>query len=773
MANYFLVENQTQLMYTRRFLDGVYCLLQTPCKSSQLETTVTSIQFIQSAITSGRYFEITEMLAKASAIATSENNSRVYAKIKEYSCFWLKNSLNLLQYPSCLFTLALNLPPGFCNSLRSDAANFQSSTIRMLNVSKPNDVCSFVKIGRHPVAIVSLSVQITRSLGKCCFSASTDGTIKAWDIMSYLPIGILLDAPFEEVQVEQVFYLNNCQHVVFGCNDQFIYVYDLRTKILIQKTSYDLGKFFSTTGRHGIWTCHESNLKFIPIDDHKNITNHESGQSLNGYCNEILFTSFDHSKAAVYSEKLGGILILSTENAHVLCRFKDELISSKSIGQFSSTRNHVGATRSDQSIMVWKIDSHSRVSLLAPPHVDLGHIKSLTFSSDEKLICAGCFNYRQGNIIVGNISTGKWIKLLCANVESPMHNLGLVTFPNSSERIIGTYKDQIFVSNSAKITARNPDLAKVRRLDHLSESISEIALVGDLFYTLSRHESYIISWANEKSIIEFPSRINSFLIDEYIFLATDVSIIVSREVEIIITIEQEYPVKTIKTYRHSPSSYSIVVILQENTLKWYTINTNSFEFKLKYVLKDIQLIPLNPFTSTGNAIYVCHDDTIELISIENKILKTFKTWGSESIVYLYSSRDQIVYCTRNIVYLEDVIVSACGSLPDNYYIHSVKSHNGSVGYHATDKLDSLERVVVIKDNKRDGVYNQKCCILEWYFVDVGIVTIATDDMIRVFKGNQVAIYCFDARITTLVYNDSVFFVGDVDGNVQKIKLITG
>lgn len=249
-----------------------------------------------------------------------------------------------------------------------------------------------------------------------------DGTAAAWDIASTLPLSTILESPLPEGTVSSAcFSLDGCQTIIYGCVSGSICAYRNGQLIFTKQTKYaDIG-LLASKRPDGVWIRAEEcdGLEWVGFTG--NVVDH----LFVGEIGSLVCKSIDRQKAVFISHKQKGVLLVNCHTMREIYQFKDAFVNSSSIGQFSNSKDLLAVTRSDEMIMIWKIDTRSRYSLLKSQAAKLGEIKSLAFTTDEAFLLCGYQSTGRGFISKANAQTGQWIQILATGPDCPLFHLSI------------------------------------------------------------------------------------------------------------------------------------------------------------------------------------------------------------------------------------------------------------------------------------------------------------------------------------------------------------
>ncbi|KAJ3292987.1 Dynein heavy chain 7, axonemal [Borealophlyctis nickersoniae] len=427
-----------------RVPDIVYHLFACDAKAATVASVMCSLRFVEIVFAVGMDYELPANFSRLLQLAQSEGDETLVTKASDYGLFIHQNAHHLYENPKLTFPLAYNLQ-GSLETVRQEAIKccterqIQESFLEVL-APRGNHV-EAVTLGYHPSTIVALSIKNVASYGKCCLSVSDDATVKAWDMDTFSPIGTVMEAQLAAGTVEECcFSLNGAEKMALALCNRDIHVYDLKGKVLIAtiEDRYNGGLMFFGESDSGVWQRgSKKQLEWIDFarSTSQNMSGDGPGSSdeqttdvpseayeveedvqgmppqstastdqkdmLKGICDDIIARSLDGLKIAFTSSRRKSIIVFNTLRMREICRFSDDMLERVSFGAFSMGKDLLAVAHSGGEIMTWKIDNHSRVSLIRL--TDLG-VQSLGFSIDEASLFVGCSD---STIAVVNLASGQ------------------------------------------------------------------------------------------------------------------------------------------------------------------------------------------------------------------------------------------------------------------------------------------------------------------------------------------------------------------------------
>lgn len=287
----------------------------------------------------------------------------------------------------------------------------------------------FVRFARrHKSKIISISVRVVSGhQQRCCITVSDDGSTESWDILSSLHIATLLESPLPEgTVVSSCFSMDGCQKIILGCSNGSICVY--RNSKLVYtvhaRLNIRLG-LFTCKKEGGVWAgTANKRLEWISFEEElKNVPNSFTSPYENFECS--ICKSLDHTKATFLSSNCESIVIINCITMREICRFKQTFLTSGSIGQFSNSKDLIAVSRSNDSIMIWKLDTRSRFAQFESQASKLGELTSMAFTTDERNLLCGYQSTGRGSITKVDIKTGQWLQMLASSPDCPVYNLAI------------------------------------------------------------------------------------------------------------------------------------------------------------------------------------------------------------------------------------------------------------------------------------------------------------------------------------------------------------
>ncbi|KAJ3227581.1 Dynein heavy chain 6, axonemal [Clydaea vesicula] len=654
-----------------RIVDSAYHLLKSQCTASKFVKIIASIKFIEASYFIGLGNDIPLVFSKALKIAKAQEDYSSVKRIKEFIYFFQTNHSVLRETPSLTFTLALNLPIG---------------------------------------------------------------TIESWDLNSYLPICTVLDKPFPPKSIKDCcFTLNGAERAIMACNNGDICVFDLMPPKMIflapSKNNYG-ALLLASSNLNGVWVQNERRLDWVKFENTslmlnqpKVLTSKPLNQSLFiEVCDKVLVRSLDQQKAVIFSSKSEEIIVINLMKMKEISRFKDKFIDSAAKGKFSNSKDLLALSRKDQAIMVWKLDTHSRHSLMKS-QPDLGEIKSICFSGDEKFIFCGYHDSKRGYITMGNVILGNWLRIIAVSNDCPIYHLSICTILGE-ERFFSVWKDNIYCCDPRSVISVVKSNALVEEKTRHSGMVKQIYLTSDSGLISASSENEIYVWQNnpEKGKIlifqhqyKFSTKINYLQLFTQLklcFIATENFVYIYKYSQTykaeILKVEHSSEVKsvTINCYNENKYEIQMVTITTDDVLRCWTMEYSDPMKKAKILFEkeSVQFLPQNPFISDGKKLWIVQNyhNLVLINSRTGEELEIFTTWGQENINEVSISNDatddnelnpvqNIAISTENTIYFNFEVWSSGGRYEDKYRITGCNYDpiSNNIGYSAFESSKNI------------------------------------------------------------------------------------
>ncbi|KAJ1570014.1 hypothetical protein HK096_005805 [Nowakowskiella sp. JEL0078] len=679
-----------------------------------------------------------------------------------------------------IFNLAINISEKSCSLVREAALNLvlqkkAKSFLQLLN--NKDDVFEIIPVSQNTSRIISLVIRNSKEFGKICLSVSDDGTIKGWNLKSYLDVGSLLENPFRSGAVQNCAFSLGLERVVFCCQNFDICLYDLNSKEMIGfvEIKHISGLVFFSDDVNCIWM--NGNEANDPLFFQNQV---EIGSALQYDCDSILFLSNDGTKVAVLKENKQMVVIFTTKEMRQQAKFREEKATSNSVGQFSNSKDLLALSRSNGEVMIWKLDNHSRISIIRHDR-PLG-IRSICFSADEKLIFMGCAN---GTLAIANIITGKILQFLEIGDGFPLENMCLTTI-HGKERFLISKDENLMVLDSRALGVSAMQLEgpsqkkmKKRHLDLVTQL--EISQEGkgiriqttNIVFSCSIDGSLMIWKKSPKDeffmcfdVITHPSiTIDSFnlsgLKDESFIVLVSKKVVILWDTvtstEICCFLSPNSISKCV-LHRFSISKQFFVayILTFEGKLQAWKILRNSvddtFTFDTSPLFeKVITNFADNPVSSDEEYLLVTLEFTVILVNpISGEELTKYNTLEGLRVLEARWWQNKLGFCTSTTLYIDGKVWSYGGSIGDSYRLESCKfDRNGEyIGYSCIESLDPNENVLMIPPNglvvimyasaiKKRRLFtlrhlDAKVLFWDFTFDSQYLITLASDLMIRIW-----------------------------------------
>lgn len=372
---------------------------------------VATLTYISSAYFCGKDYEVEKMLSSCLKMAVALNDRKLVRLAREYLSFNQKYGLLLSTYPLLATSIGRNV---LVENIKNEAylVSIPGSLYLKENQLTQRKNINFSPMGSHDSKIIYITVLITKIVGKCCLTVSEDGTIIAWDIDTGLFSKRILNKPLKTRKVKFCcFSLKGAEFCSMSCQNGEIFNFELISRRAVKVSQPTLcGPLLSSGDIHDIW------IKSVTTDNAKKPVNclgkvifskndDKSQVRFQGLCDEIIGKSLDGQKCIILALKICSVIIFNTSILKEICRFEDKNVGKTSVGAFSNSKDLVAISREDENIMIWKLDNHSRTSLIKTNGA-LGKVNSICFDSGEINIFYIQRREKESSFHIANINTG-------------------------------------------------------------------------------------------------------------------------------------------------------------------------------------------------------------------------------------------------------------------------------------------------------------------------------------------------------------------------------
>nr|KAJ3423273.1 hypothetical protein HK105_007140 [Polyrhizophydium stewartii] len=781
---------------------------------SEIARIMCSIGYVSAVFTSNLAHELPGYFSEAVKLAVDSENSADRSRLTDYSFFVERYSHNLATYPKLAYSLALSLPNGFCMYVREEALESykkQATREPFLNcLSLAEDQLEMVPLGAHMTEIIYVGVIVVGALGKCCVSVSSDATVKCWNIDTFLFVKTLLAASIgADSATECCFSLNHSELVAFGTRNSHICVFTTETGMPFSRIEnvYTGGPLFFSEDAGGVWQRgpHKS-LQFVhfasgrtldatgnAMDDANGVI---TGNGLpprastalmpaikGGKVASVVARSMDGHKIALLTiDKRRHIAVLSAKTMREICRFVEDGASDASRGQFSIGKDLLAVVLAGGDIMIWKIDTHSRVALVRMPS-DI-KVSCISVSIDESMLYFGSTSSTLG---VASTKSGHIFKRLWIGEKTVLSQMCIATSKGKERFFLaagtrlstcdshsslrmetgGTQKQHVELSIPLRHSAPiNAVLPFSKRQQNGVEAIS-----------VSR-DGRLVSWAVSDSLKKLAPVHEVFVAEDLtscrLSQTTGFAVVTAGTSAIIWNVHEAEEVLRI-SHKHALRDAILVKNRIDDTgLTLYTwmIDGQLSAWKIMgrasmFLTYDptplfqrfITVLPSRPQMSSRREFLVANDFTVIVLDSETgQELRRFETRGHETVLglswhHMPGEVPRVMYVTKTTLFVDGEIWSYGGSLGDMMQLDSCKrDRTGTyVGYSGVQLGESFvgktsleKRIigVVVVLAASAGQRRHRVCMLkhdnarvvQWDFLHDPsfIVTIATDLMVRVW-----------------------------------------
>ncbi|KAI8928647.1 hypothetical protein BC831DRAFT_548196 [Entophlyctis helioformis] len=744
-------------------------------------------------------------------------------------------SQNLAVYPKLAYSLALSLPNGFCSYVREEALeSFKHyNSEPFLNcLSLAEDQLEMVPLGSHQADIIYCGVMVVGTLGKCCVSVSSDASVLTWNMDTFLFIKTLLFSPIgADAAVQCCFSLNFSELVAFGTRNGHICVYKTDTGMPFVRIEnvYAGGMLFFSDDPAGVWqrgplktfewVQFATQLVFQapanPLDDQREGRSvfsklpgvspasslgadrgtHLLPSTKGGKVGAILARSMDGHKIAFLAiAKRRFVVIMSARTMREICRFAEDSVSESSTGQFSVGKDLIAVILANGDIMVWKIDSHSRVALIRIP-TSLVKVSCLNVSIDENMLYFGSVT---SVLCVASLRTGQIVKRLAIGEKTVLGQLCIATSKG---------KERFFLASGPRLSTC--DSQSSLRIDggnsaHGNSSTGHgfdgSSASGSMFHghgpaihlrhatpinavlpftkkqkqgveaiSVSR-DGRLVSWAMSKEFKKLAPVREVFVAEDLtscrLSQSTGFALVTAGTAAIIWNVNEAQEVLRI-THVHALRDAILVKNRVDDSGLTIMEDPGRIDLFLTYdpnplFSRFVTALPANPHTASKRELLVANDYTVMVLDARTgDELRRFETRGHEMVLdlswhYTPSGSSHVMYATKTTLFMDGQIWSYGGSLGDTIQIDTCKRDPTGVyvGYSGVETGETfvgktnLERpnfgivVVLSTGSSSSSSRRQRVCMLrhdntrvvQWSFLHDPnyVVTVATDLMVRVW-----------------------------------------
>ncbi|TPX63561.1 hypothetical protein SpCBS45565_g06549 [Spizellomyces sp. 'palustris'] len=777
-----------------RAVDIVHHQLTAGFPPHETARVLCNLGFIESAFVAGVGYEVVGFIAELLKRAQTESDHELITRLGDFNLFVETYGQYLRLYPKMCFTLAYNLPKGVCPSVRQDARtrNNRAHGESLLECITPSEShAESIIVATEATKLIAVTVQVQKAIGRCCLTVSDEGTVKAWDIDSYLLTEVLLQSPFPAASaVACCFSLNGAERVAIALRNKDICLYNLSSGNMIAfvESSYRGGAIFFSESLESIWQSGlHTQLECIDFDAealNKSAPQLDRGDDAldvldaempptqtKSSCDAIIAHSIDGHRIATYSRGNKGVIVFNAVKMREICRFNEELTSATSVGAFSLGRDLLAVTRIDGGIMIWRIDNHSRCALIHAP-ADTP-IQCLSFSADETLLFCGT---PLGVITVAEVETGRWIKRVNTGA-SCLTNMCLST-SRGKERFLLSSENRLLVCNTHnwKNEGKIAPLMSVSDPHH-TKDVSHLEFIrgnstnsGLSLISSSSDGTYII-WSidvdftqvrpiTQTTLPDQPNSVHVSKMENYLASACgNLSVVFDLH-------SHKESLRILHSSRLRRVTLSRLKI-EHNGLCLYTWGVNGTftawqllrradrtltYHQMPLFQRHCTALPSHLFSPDGTRVAIANGNCIYVVDPHTgHDLQTFETWEGECVQDLcWSVSHHIIYCSASSVWVNGEIWSSGGSQGDNIQIQECRSHKlgklfaysaveveeqGDIVNHTTSQDVGL--IVVMRLDKpwrHCLLRHESGRIVSWSFMDNPryIVTIATDHIVRVW-----------------------------------------
>ncbi|KNC97767.1 uncharacterized protein SPPG_06767 [Spizellomyces punctatus DAOM BR117] len=779
---------------SHRAVDIVHHQLTAGFSPHETARVLCNLGFIESAFVAGVGYEVVGFIAEVLKRAQTESDNELITRLGDYNLFVETYGHYLRQYPKMCFTLAYNLPKGACPSVRQDARsrNNRAHGDSLLECITPSEShAESIIVATEATKLIAVTVQVQKAIGRCCLTVTDEGTVKAWDIDSYVLTEVLLQSPFPAASaVACCFSLNGAERVAIALRNKDICLYNLSNGKMIAfvESSYRGGAIFFSESLESIWQSGEhTQLECIDFDaeaPNKSAPRSDRGDDVlsvldadmpptqtKGTSDAVIAHSIDGHRIATYSRRNKGIIVFNAVKMREICRFNEELTSATSVGAFSLGRDLLAVTRIDGGIMIWRIDNHSRCALIHTPSDT--PIQCLSFSADETLLFCGT---PLGVITVAEVETGRWIKRVNTGA-SCLTNMCTAT-SRGRERFLLSSENQLLVCNthSWKNEGKIVPLMSVsdphhtKAVSHLDFTRGNSANSGLSLISSSNDKTYII-WSidanftqvrpiTQTTLPDQPNSVHVSKMENYIASACGNLGIVfdlhnhKESLRILHSSRlRRVTLSRLKTEHHGLCLYTWGV--HDTFTAWQLLRRadRSLTYhQTPLFQRHCTSLPSRLFSPDGTRIAMANGNCVYMVDPHTgHDLQTFETWEGERVQDLcWSASHQIIYCSASSVWVNGEIWSSGGSEGDNIQIQECRSHKlGKLFAYSAVEMEEQGDIVNHTSSQDVGIIvvmrldkpwrhcslrHESGRIVLWSFMDNPryIITIAADHIMRVW-----------------------------------------
>lgn len=679
--------------YEFRSADIIHHWLLTGRNLQDTVDTLCSLPFLESCFKNRSDHELIKFFTMAMKESAALDEQNHFKRLNEYSSFIQKHSATLRRTTACITSLALSHSVSgqmiYEDALASKKLWSEQAVIGCM--TPLGDNLNTVSMGKHNSNVIYVGAFQLKSLGKCCITVSDDGAVKAWDLDSFLCVGDVLEAPYPPGHIIKcAFSLTGTDRVILANAKGSICMHDLETKELLLglEYAYKNGAIFFSDDNHGFWQQNtEGTVIFTPFQNHlETMRLSDSSLCLSGSqtstlgqkfeMNAFLAQSNDGAKIAVLSSKYGGLLVLNAHKMSEICRFKDPLVSAKSIGQFSVSKDLLALTLDSGNIMIWRIDNHSRVSLLNTAEVK---VQSLAFSSDETLLYVGTSD---GDLLIMDILTGVITKKIALDTGKS-RILMCVTTSYGKERFFFAAEQSVMMSDVKQTISYSTSAAIVEFEEPGSASVRQLFLADSGEYNvvslLSTGE--LCFWSKNDVVKRLALREGSHLETSGFHSASGIFVYLAQGYLVIFSLKDEREIlrramdRIVKEVRietfcqKEGDSLFVALLTISEELLGYILTESCGTWSLKQILerKKVTIVPRTPLQAGTDRLLIGSVDKTIVINIKTgKQVFERRSLSDEKIKDLMwfnpedpqGMGDQIAFLTEDSLHAGDEVWSS-------------------------------------------------------------------------------------------------------------------
>lgn len=746
----------------------------------EIVDTICSIQFV-SMLPPGSFYTLRDRYIALLRRITSQTVQIDYKiRILDYLRF-IQTYIEVLdESPPMALTFAYNLPENSCPIVRNEALRIVKSSegirggfIEHLTTNSSKQAGHLAVVGKHTSTIVSAKVIVHKVYGKAVVTVSDDGEVIVWNVDTFPSNTVLLAAflPPKNV-IDVAFSPNGAVYLalVTAAGDILIYDSSVRNKVT-----------FLTTIKSG------ARVKGLCFFSHGEIYFEESGRILHAQISgqaslssskpqmQHSFSEYSHIAAVsddgqklalINSKKPDELAIFSILKEKVVCKFTWNLLTSDSMAKFSYTKDLVAAVGKDNTVIVWKVDNHSRVAVRK---LD-SWIKSICFSSDDKYLISTL-----GNDVIEflDLRTGLVFKRMDANGATVLHSMHvhdqecILAGENSEFKFAGvlekTEKEEVDTVSLQRSPIIKLALMKSNKdANRLSFFCSQRGSFG---FVRACSNSRVLKLDNLATDID-PITWSFVTAEESVALLLGHSSIDLWDLDASVrvkVIQLDVDYKVVKAFiRKHDNNWNMFIQSDEDTL--YAIDmcdalknpSMSSLSSLPVVWeRDALVVPDDPFAYSNSSIVVGNQYGAHVIEAHTgNVLKTYKIMFGHVIETLSigTHRRSILVGTQDTIYLNGEITSHPGNVGDTTRITGSGFDSSGKYLYYTAKDEGKGRVVVFtaKDRKRYcALEHDRPISFEGFTFDGKyMVTVTDNSIIRVWRIDKVPILCLQYSLYT-------------------------